>query len=50
MVWKTFQQFFGSKIKGKSQIALTDGNGLVTDDKALAKTLNKFLINVVSHT
>ena len=31
----------GNKIKGKSQIALVEGNGFVTDDKPLAPTFNK---------
>ena len=36
------------KIKDKSQIALAVRNDLVTDDKALAKTFNKFFVNVVA--
>ena len=47
-VWKTFKPLFGNKIKGKSQIALAEGNNLVTEDKALAKTFNKIFVNVVS--
>lgn len=29
-------------------MALVEGNDLVTDDKALAKTFNKVLVNVVA--
>ena len=39
---------FGNKIKCKSQIALAEGNNLVTDDKVLAKTFNKFFVNVAA--
>ena len=35
-LWKTVKPLFGNKIKGKSQIALVEGNDLVTDEKALA--------------
>ena len=44
--WKTVKPLFGNKIKCKSQIALAEGNSLVTDDKVLAKTFNKFFVNV----
>ena len=44
--WKTVKPLFGNKIKCKSQIALAEGNNLVTDDKVLAKTFNKFLVSV----
>ena len=39
---------FGNKIKCKSQIALVEGNNLVTNDKVLAKTFNKFFVNVAA--
>ena len=38
----------GNKIKCKSQIALVEGNNLVTNDKVLAKTFNKFFVNVAA--
>ena len=44
--WKTVKALFGNKIKCKSQTALAEGNNLVTDDKVLAKTFNKFFVNV----
>ena len=37
---------FENKIKRKSQIALVEGNNLVTDDEVLAKTFNTFSVNV----
>ena len=39
---------FGNKIKCKSQIALVEGNNFVTNDKELAKTFNKFFVNVAA--
>ena len=39
---------FGNKIKCKSQIALVEVNNLATDDKVLAKTFNKFFVNVAA--
>ena len=36
------------KQKCKSQIALVEDNNLVTDDKVLAKTFNKFFVNVAA--
>ena len=47
MSCKTAKPLFGNKIKGKSQIALVGGNNLVTDDKTLAETFNKFFVNVI---
>ena len=47
---KTVKPFFGNKIKFKSQIALVEGNNLFTDDKLLAKTFNKFFVNVFFHS
>ena len=44
--WKTVQPLFGNKIKCESQIALVEGKNFVTDDKVLAKTFNKFFVNV----
>ena len=38
----------GDKIKYKSQIALVEGNNLVTDDKVLAEMFNKFFVNVTA--
>ena len=38
----------GNKIKCKSRIALAERNNLVTDDKVLAKTFNKFFVNVAT--
>ena len=38
----------GNKIKCKSRIALAECNNLVTDDKVLAKTFNKFFVNVAT--
>ena len=46
--WKTVKPLFGNKIKCKSQIALAKGNSLVTDGKVLAKTFNKFFVNVAA--
>ena len=46
--WKTVNPLFGNKIKSESQIALAEGNNLVTDDKVLAKTFNKFFVNVAA--
>ena len=46
--WKTVKSLFGNKIKCKSQITLVEGNNLVTDDKVLAETFNKFFVNVVA--
>ena len=46
--WKTAKPLFGNKIKCKSQIALVQVNSLVTDDKELAKTFNKFFVNVAA--
>ena len=46
--WKTVKPLFGNKIKCKSQIALVEGNNLVTDDKVLAQTFNKFFVNVAA--
>ena len=46
--WKTIKSLFGNKIKCKSQVALVEGNDLVTDDKVLAKTFNKFFVNVAA--
>ena len=46
--WKTVKPLVGDKIKCKSQIALVEGNNLVTDDKVLAETFNKFFVNVVA--
>ena len=37
---------FENKIKRKSQIALVEGNNLVTDDEVLAKAFNTFSVNV----
>ena len=48
MFWKTVKLLFGNKIKCKSQIALVEGNNLVADDKVLAKTFNKFFVNVAA--
>ena len=45
---KTVKPLFGNKIKCKSQIALVEDNNLVTDDKVLAKTFNKFFVNVAA--
>ena len=45
---KTAKPFFGNKFKCKSQIGLVEGNNLVTDDKVLAKTFNKFFVNVAA--
>ena len=39
----------GNKIKCKSQISLVEGNSLVTNDKVLAKTFNKFFVNVAAN-
>ena len=37
------------KIKRKSEKALAEGNNnLVTDDKTLAKTFNKFFVNIAA--
>ena len=38
--WKAVKPLLENKIKCKSQIALVEGNNLVTDDKVLAKTFN----------
>ena len=46
--WKTAKPLFGNKIKCKSQIELVQVNNLVTDDKELAKTFNKFFVNVAA--
>ena len=46
--WKTIKPLFGNKIKCKSQVALVEGNDLVIDDKVLAKTFNKFFVNVAA--
>ena len=46
--WKTVKLLFGNKIKCKSQIALVEGNNLVTDDKVLAETFDKFFVNVAA--
>ena len=46
--WKTVKPLFGNKIKCKSQIALVEVNNLATDDKVLAKTFNKFFVNVAA--
>ena len=45
---ETVKPLFGNKIKGKSQVALAEGNDLATDDKALAKTFKKFFANIVA--
>ena len=42
------QAIVGNKIKCKSQIALVEDNNLVTDEKVLAETFNKFFVNVLS--
>ena len=39
---------FENKIKCKSQIALVEGNNLVTDGKVLAKMFNKFFVYVAA--
>ena len=46
--WKTVKPLFENKIKCKSQIALVEGNNLVTDGKVLAKMFNKFFVNVAA--
>ena len=48
--WKTLKPLFGNKIKCKSQIALAEGNNLVTDDKVLAKSFNKFFCQSYCHS
>ena len=45
---KTCKPLFGNKIKGKRQIALVEGNDLVSDDKGLDKTFNNFFANIVA--
>ena len=45
--WKTVKPLYRNKIKGKSQIALVEGNDLITGDKVLVKTFNKFFVNVI---
>ena len=46
--WKTVKPLFENKIKCKSQIALVEGNNLVTDGKVLTKMFNKFFVNVAA--
>ena len=46
--WKTVKPLFGNKIKCKGLLALVEGNNFVTDDKVLAKTFNKFFVNVAA--
>ena len=46
--WKSVKPLLRKKIKCKSQIALVEDNNIVTDDKVLAKTFNKFFVNVAA--
>ena len=46
--WKTVKPLFGNKSRCKSQIALVESNNLVSNDKLLAKTFNKFFVIVAA--
>ena len=47
--WKRVRPLFESKIKGNPNMALVEGNNLITDEKSLAETFNHYFVNVVSN-
>ena len=46
--WKAVKPLFGDKVKSRSTITLVDDTNVITDEKEIADTFNKFYVNIVS--
>ena len=45
--WKNVKPIFGNKNKGNKTIVLEEGNEVISDDRKLVQTFNKYFVNIV---
>ena len=48
--WHTVKPFFSEKHFGKKKIVLVEGENIISNDEAVAETMNEFFSNIVENT